>query len=400
MNNKISKKASSIVSSVTLAIDTKQKNMISDGIEVYGFVAGEPDFDTPKYICEAAKDALDKGMTRYVAVQGTLELRKAICSKLKRENNVEYTPDNILTSSGAKHSLSNVFAAILDNEDEVIVPAPYWVSYTEIIKLNDGIPVIVSTKIENGFKITPDELKSAITKKTKALLINNPNNPTGSVYTYDELVALSNIAIENNLYIISDEIYERLVYDGKNHISISSLTEKIKEKTILINGMSKSYAMTGWRLGYIAANEHLIKAMSAVQSHAVSHPSTITQYAASVALNGPQDDLKRMVVEFEKRRNYMFQKLSEIEGFKCIKPEGAFYVFSDISALYGKNLCGEILTNSVQFANILLEKAHVAVVPGSAFGIEGFIRMSYATSMNNIIKGLEVLKTFLRENLT
>ncbi len=399
MEHKVSKKASSIVSSLTLAIDVKLKKMIADGIKVYGFGAGEPDFDTPQYIQEAAREALEKGMTRYVAVQGTLELRKAICSKLLRENDVEYTPECILTSSGAKHSLTNAFAAILDPEDEVILPVPFWVSYTEIIKLNDGVPVIINTKLENGFKLTAEELEAAITPKTKALLINNPNNPTGSIYTREELLSLSNVAIKHKIYIISDEIYERLTYDGKKHISISSLSERIKEQTILINGMSKSYAMTGWRLGYIAANEHLIKAMSAVQSHAVSHPSTITQHAATVALNGPQDDLNNMINEFEKRRNYMYETLSKINGFKCIYPEGAFYVFTDISELYGKKFCGETLTNSVQFANILLEKGHIAVVPGAAFGLDKYIRLSYATSMTIIIPGLEKLKNFLEENI-
>lgn len=395
----VSKKISNIAPSMTLAIDAKLKQMIADGIKVYGFGAGEPDFDTPKYIRDAAVEAIGKGQTRYTAAQGTMELRKAICAKFERENNLKYEPNQIIASSGAKHSLSNTFAAILNPGDEVILPTPYWVSYTEIIKLNDGVPVLVSTKKENNFKMTKQELKGALTSKTKAILINSPSNPTGAVYTEQELRDIAEIAVANNLFVVSDEIYERLIYGGKKHVSIASLGSEIKELTIVINGMSKAYAMTGWRLGYAAGNEKIIKAMSSVQSHAVSHPSSITQYASAAALNGPQDDAIRMVQEFEKRSAYTYERINAMEGLSCIKPEGAFYVFADISYYLGKKLCGIKLDSSLDFAQIMLEKGHVAVIPGAAFGADNYIRISYATSMEVIKNGLDTFESFVKKNL-
>jgi aspartate aminotransferase len=399
MNIKLSEKASNIAASMTLAIDTKLKQMVAEGIKVYGFGVGEPDFDTPEYIRNAAIEGLNKGLTRYTPAQGTIELRKAICSKLKRENGLDYEPNQIIVSSGAKHSLSNAFAAILNPGDEVIVPVPYWVSYTEIIKLNDGTPVLVPTKKENNFKITKEELKNAITSKTKAILVNSPSNPTGAVYTEMELRDIAEVAVENNLFVVSDEIYERIIYDDNKHISIASFGSEIKDLTILINGMSKSYAMTGWRLGYAAGNEKLVKTMSSIQSHAVSHPSSITQYASTAALNGPQDDLRNMVQEFNRRRNYMYERINSMEGLSCIKPEGAFYVYVDISTYLGRNLCGVKLESSLDFAQIMLEKGHVAVVPGAAFGTDGFIRLSYATSMETIKNGLDKFESFIKENI-
>lgn len=399
MEIKISEKISKIAPSMTLAIDAKLKQMVADGIKVYGFGAGEPDFDTPKYIRDAAIEAINKGVTRYTAAAGTLELRKAICGKLLRENNLSYEPTQIIASSGAKHSLSNTFAAILNPGDEVIVPVPYWVSYTEIIKLNDGVPVLVPTKKENNFKMTREELEKAITSKTKAILLTTPNNPTGAIYSEQELRDIAEVAVEKNLFVVSDEIYERLVYGGRKHVSIASFGEDIKELTIVINGMSKAYAMTGWRLGYAAGSEKLIKAMSSVQSHAVSHPSSITQYASTAALNGPQDDLHKMVAEFEKRSIFMFERVNTIEGLSCMKPEGAFYVFADISNYLGKELCGVKLNSSLNFAQIMLEKGHVAVIPGAAFGIDNYIRLSYATSMEIIKNGLDTFESFVKENL-
>lgn len=399
MELKISKKIANISPSITLAIDSKLKQMLADGAKVYGFGAGEPDFDTPKYIRDAAVEALDKGITRYTAVQGIIELRKAICAKLQRENNLTYNPNQIIVSSGAKHSLSNAFAAILNPGDEVIVPVPYWVSYTEIIKLNDGVPVLVKTKQENNFKMTKAELLAAVTDKTKAILINTPSNPTGAIYTEQELRDIAEVAVAKNIYVVSDEIYERLTYDGKKHVSIASLGDSIKELTIVVNGMSKAYAMTGWRLGYIAADERLVKAMSSVQSHAVSHPNSITQYASAVALNGPQDDLHNMVTEFEKRRNYMYERFCAMEGLSCIKPEGAFYVYVDISIYLNKTLAGVKINSSLDFAQVMLEKGHVAVIPGAAFGTDNFIRLSYATSMKNIQEGLDQFESFIKENL-
>ncbi|MFZ5353749.1 MAG: pyridoxal phosphate-dependent aminotransferase [Bacillota bacterium] len=399
MSLKIADKISKIAPSITLAIDAKLKQMLADGIKVYGFGAGEPDFDTPEYIREAAIEAINKGFTRYTAAQGTMELRKAICQKLKRDNNLDYNPNQIIVSSGAKHSLSNTFAAILNPGDEVIVPVPYWVSYTEIIKLNDGVPVLVETKKENNFKMTREELQSAITEKTKAILLNTPSNPTGAIYSEDELKHIADLAVENNIYVVSDEIYEQLTYDGKKHVSIAALGEAIKELTIVINGMSKAYAMTGWRIGYAAADEKLVKAMSGVQSHAVSHPNSIAQYASTIALIGPQDDVHNMVREFGERRNYMYDRLSTMEGLTCIMPEGAFYVYVDISSYMGREFCGEIINSSLDFAQILLERGQVAVIPGAAFGTDSFIRLSYATSMKNIQEGLDRFESFIKQNL-
>ncbi|HPM00359.1 MAG TPA: pyridoxal phosphate-dependent aminotransferase [Bacillota bacterium] len=396
---KLSDKVLNIAPSMTLAVNAKLKKMVDEGVEVFGFGVGEPDFDTPEYIRNAAIEAMNKGFTRYTPAQGTIELRKAICAKLKRENSLDYEPNQIIVSSGAKHSLSNAFAAILNPGDEVIVPVPYWVSYTEIIKLNDGVPVLVQTKKENNFKMSGEELKNAITAKTKAILINSPSNPTGAVYTEKELREIADIAVQNNLFVVSDEIYERIIYDDNKHISIASFNSEIKDLTILINGMSKSYAMTGWRLGYAAGNEKLIKAMSSVQGHAVSHPSSITQYAAAAALNGPQDDLKNMVQEFSKRRNYMYGRINAMKGLSCIKPEGAFYVYVDISSYLGRNLCGIKLDSCLDFAQTMLEKGHVAVVPGAAFGTEGFVRISYATSMEIIKNGLDAFESFIYKNI-
>ena len=399
MELKISDKISKIAPSITLAIDAKLKQMIADGVKVYGFGAGEPDFDTPKYISDAAIEAIEKGFTRYTAAQGTLDLRKAICAKMKRDHGIVYNPDQVIVSSGAKHSLSNTFAALLNPGDEVIVPVPYWVSYTEIIKLNDGVPVLVDTKKENGFKMTKEELLGAVTSKTKAILINTPSNPTGSMYTEQELRDIAEVAVANNIYVVSDEIYEQLAYDGNKHISIAQLGDDVKALTIVINGMSKAYAMTGWRLGYACGDERIIKAMSSVQSHAVSHPSSITQYAATVALNGPQDDVHKMLEQFAKRRTYMYERLSKMEGLKCLMPDGAFYIYVDITSYMNRQLCGQTIKSSLDFAQILLEQGHVAVIPGAAFGTDSFIRLSYATSMETIEKGLDTFESFIKENL-
>ncbi|OGO79123.1 MAG: aspartate aminotransferase [Clostridiales bacterium GWB2_37_7] len=399
MELRISDKISKIAPSITLAIDAKLKQMIADGIKVYGFGAGEPDFDTPKYIRDAAIEAIEKGFTRYTAAQGTLDLRKAVCAKMQRDHGLVYNPNQVIASSGAKHSLSNTFAAILNPGDEVIVPVPYWVSYTEIIKLNDGVPVLVPTKKENNFKMTKEELLAALTPNTKAILINTPNNPTGSIYTENELKDIAEVAVANNLFVVSDEIYEQLIYDGKKHVSIAQLGDAIKELTIVINGMSKAYAMTGWRLGYACADEKLIKAMSSVQSHAVSHPNSITQHAGTVALNGPQDDVYNMVEQFSKRRTYMYQRLSNMEGLRCVMPDGAFYIYVDITSYMNKQLCGQTIKSSLDFAQILLEQGHVAVIPGAAFGTDNFIRLSYATSMETIEKGLDAFENFVKENL-
>jgi len=391
----LSKKALSISPSSTLAIDAKAKRMKAEGIDIIGFGAGEPDFDTPDHIKQAAIKAINDGFTKYTPASGTLDLKKAICEKFKKENGLDYTPANIVISNGAKHSLVNAFQAICNPGDEVIVPAPYWVSYPEMIKLADGVPVILNTTEEDNFKFTIDKLEAAITDKTKAIVINSPSNPTGMVYSEEELRAIAEIAVKKNIFIISDEIYEKLIYDGYKHISIASFDEKIKDLTIIINGMSKTYSMTGWRIGYSASNAEIAKIMGNVQSHATSNPNSIAQKAAEAALTGPQDAVEMMKAEFVKRRDYMVDRINKIEGLSCIKPNGAFYVMMNISKLIGKVIDGVVIKGSDDFADLLLEKANVALVPGSGFGTDIHVRLSYATSMENIKEGLNRIEKFL-----
>jgi len=391
----LSKKALSISPSSTLAIDAKAKRMKAEGIDIIGFGAGEPDFDTPDHIKQAAIKAINDGFTKYTPASGTLDLKKAICEKFKKENGLDYTPANIVISNGAKHSLVNAFQAICNPGDEVIVPAPYWVSYPEMIKLADGVPVILNTTEEDNFKFTIYKLEAAITDKTKAIVINSPSNPTGMVYSEEELRAIAEIAVKKNIFIISDEIYEKLIYDGYKHISIASFDEKIKDLTIIINGMSKTYSMTGWRIGYSASNAEIAKIMGNVQSHATSNPNSIAQKAAEAALTGPQDAVEMMKAEFVKRRDYMVDRINKIEGLSCIKPNGAFYVMMNISKLIGKVIDGVVIKGSDDFADLLLEKANVALVPGSGFGTDIHVRLSYATSMENIKEGLNRIEKFL-----
>lgn len=393
MNN-IAKKASSISPSSTLAIDSKFKSMKAQGIDVVGFGAGEPDFDTPQHIKNAAIDAINAGKTKYTPASGTLELKEAICRKFERDNFLSYKPENIVVSNGAKHSLVNTFMAICDPGDEVIIPAPYWVSYPEMVKLADGVPVILNTTEENGFKFSVEDLKNAITPKTRAIVLNSPSNPTGMIYTKDELAKIAEVAVENNIYVVSDEIYEHLSYEQK-HVSIASLGDEIKDLTIIVNGVSKTYAMTGWRIGYTASNAKLAKVMSNVQSHATSNPNTIAQSATVAALDGPTDDIEMMVKAFAERRNYMVERINKINGVSCKMPGGAFYVMMNISKLVGKEIAGCKINGSDDFANAFLEKAKVAVVPGSGFGAENYVRWSYATSMDNIKEGLDRLEKFL-----
>lgn len=393
MNN-IAKKASSISPSSTLAIDSKFKSMKAQGIDVVGFGAGEPDFDTPQHIKNAAIDAINAGKTKYTPASGTLELKEAICRKFERDNFLSYKPENIVVSNGAKHSLVNTFMAICDPGNEVIIPAPYWVSYPEMVKLADGVPVILNTTEENGFKFSVEDLKNAITPKTRAIVLNSPSNPTGMIYTKDELAKIAEVAVENNIYVVSDEIYEHLSYEQK-HVSIASLGDEIKDLTIIVNGVSKTYAMTGWRIGYTASNAKLAKVMSNVQSHATSNPNTIAQSATVAALDGPTDDIEMMVKAFAERRNYMVERINKINGVSCKMPGGAFYVMMNISKLVGKEIAGCKINGSDDFANAFLEKAKVAVVPGSGFGAENYVRWSYATSMDNIKEGLDRLEKFL-----
>lgn len=392
----LSRKALQVSASPTLAIDAKFKAMKADGIDVIGFGCGEPDFDTPDNIKAMAVKAIEEGQTKYTPASGTLVLKQAICDKLKKDNGLDYTPANIVVSNGAKHSLINAFNAITNPGDEIIVPAPYWVSYTEMIKMADGVPVIIETTEEDNFKFTAKQLKDAITPKTKALVLNSPSNPTGMLYSEAELREIAEIAVENDIFVIADEIYEKLIYDGKEHVSIASFNEEIKNRTIIVNGVSKSYAMTGWRIGFTAANAEVTKVMANMQSHAASNPSSISQAAALEAYVGDQNTVEEMRKVFEERRNYMVDRINSIDGVSCKKPEGAFYVMMNIKDVFGKEVDGKVITNSDEFCEVLLEKSLVALVPGSGFGIEGYVRWSYATSMENIVKGLDRLEEFLK----
>lgn len=393
----LSKKALSISPSSTLAIDEKAKKMRLEGVDVIGFGAGEPDFDTPVYIKEAAVQAIKEGFTKYTPASGMLELKKEVCRKFKEDNGLEYQPENIVVSNGAKHSLINVFQTICNPEDEIIIPSPCWVSYPEMVKMASGIPVILESTEEEGFKPSISKFLNAITEKTKAIIINSPSNPTGMVYTKEELIEIAEIAVEKKIYIISDEIYEKLIYDDLKHISIASFNEQIKDLTIVVNGVSKSYSMTGWRIGYTASNEKIASIMSNIQSHATSNPNSIAQKAALAALGGNNDAMDAMITEFIKRRDYMVYRINSIEGLSCIKPNGAFYVMMNISKLIGKEIAGVKITGSDVFANILLEKANVALVPGSGFGTDIHVRLSYATSFENITEGLNRIEKFLNK---
>lgn len=396
MKFNLSSKALTISPSITLDITAKAKEMKNKGIDVIGFGAGEPDFDTPKNIQNAGIKAIQSGNTRYTATSGIPEFKKAICEKLKKENGLEYKPINIIVSNGAKHSIFNALFSILNPDDEVIIPVPYWVSYPEFIKLSDGIPVPVETKEENDFKFDLKDLENALTHKTKAIILNSPSNPTGTTYNSEELRAIADWAVKNNIFVISDEIYEKLIYDGHKHISIASFGEDIKRLTIVVNGMSKAYAMTGWRIGYAAADEEIVKIMTNVQSHTTSNPCSISQYASVEGLTGDQLVIEDMKKQFILRRDYMVSKINSIKGLSCRKPNGAFYVMANISKLKGKTIKGKVINSSLDLANLLLEEAKVAVVPGSAFGADDFIRLSYATSMKNIEIGLRRIEEILK----
>ena len=391
----LSEKASAISPSATLAIDSKFKEMKANGEDVVGFGAGEPDFDTPQHIKDAAIRAIMDNKTRYTPAAGTLELRRAVAKKFREENGLSYEPSQIVVSNGAKHSLINTFMAILNPGDEVIIPSPYWVSYPEMVKLADGVPVFLPACEEHNFKVTAEDIRKKITGKTKAIILNSPSNPTGMVYTKEELQAIADLAVEKNLFVVSDEIYEHLIYEGE-HVSIASLGEKIKDLTIVINGVSKTFAMTGWRIGYAAANPTIAKIMANIQSHAASNPNSIAQSAAVAALEGGMDTVARMRRHFEKRRNFMVEMINSLDGVSCLNPHGAFYIMMNISPLIGKEYYGTKIQNADDFAETFLRVAKVAVVPGTGFGAPEYVRWSYATSMDNIVEGLERLKKFLR----
>src|SRR3972149_6270445 len=376
----LSNRAKSLKPSPTLAINAKAKSMQAQGIQVISFGAGEPDFDTPENIKVAAKKAIDDGFTKYTPVGGIDELKDAIIKKFQRDNGLTYKRSEVLVSCGGKHSFYNLAQAIFDQGDEVIVPAPYWVSYPPMVALANGIPVIVETTEKNEFKITPDELKRAITPKTKALIINSPSNPTGSAYTKKELEKIAEIAISQDFFVISDEIYEKIVYDGFEFVSIASLSEEMKKRTIIVHGVAKTYAMTGWRIGYTAGSEEIISAMNNIQSQSTSNPTSIAQKASVEALMGPQNEVEKMVSAFGQRRNYIVDRLNKIQGVSCYKPMGAFYVFPNFSSYYGKSYQAKKIENSTHLADYFLDVAKVAVVPGVEFGADPFERLSYATS--------------------
>lgn len=395
----LSKKAEAISPSITLAITAKAKELKAQGVNVIGFGAGEPDFNTPQNIINVAISAMNEGYTKYTPSSGIKELKEAIKSKFKRDNNLNYNISEIIVSTGAKQCLSNAFSAILNPFDEVIIASPYWVTYPELVKLSDGVSVFIETNEKNNFKFTVQDIKKVYTEKTKAIIINSPNNPTGTVYTKDELMEIADFAKEKDLIIISDEIYEKLIYDGEEHVSIASLSEDAFKRTIVINGMSKSYAMTGWRVGYAASgNEKIIKLMTNIQSHTTSNVNSIAQYASVEALNGSQDELQHMVSEFKKRREYMVNKIENIEGVHCgSNPKGAFYVMVNISGLFGKKINGATIRSSFDFCSKLLEESNVAAIPGAGFGNDNYIRLSYATSMDNIIEGLDRIEKFINK---
>ncbi|NQT94810.1 MAG: pyridoxal phosphate-dependent aminotransferase [Candidatus Omnitrophica bacterium] len=385
----LSKRITGISPSATLTITSKAKAMKKDGIDVISFGAGEPDFDTPEYIKDAAVAAIGGGKTKYTPSIGTVELRQAICDKLKSFNGLEYKQENIIVSNGAKHSLFNIFQAICQEGDEVIIPAPYWVSYTEMVKLSGAMPVIVGTNAADGFKLKADALAKAIRPKTKAIILNSPSNPTGCVYSKDELESILEVIKDKDIRVVSDEIYERLIYDGLGHTSFASLSDRAKEMTIIVNGVSKTYSMTGWRIGYIASTDlELTKSIKNLQDHSSSNPSSISQEAALAALSKEDDSVEKMKKEFEKRRDYMFERIGSIEKLSCVKPQGAFYSFVDAS---------KVNKDSLEFAKKLLEDVQVAVIPGEGFGAPGFIRLSFATSMENIKEGLDRIEKWLRQ---
>ncbi len=396
---KLSDKINAIRASATLSISARAAKMKAEGIDIISFGAGEPDFDTPDFIKQAAIKAINENYTHYTAYEGCEELRRAIADKLKRENNLDYDYTQIVVSNGSKHALNNAFAAILDPGDEVIVPAPFWLSYIEIIKMEYGVPVIVNTYKEKSFKVNSSMLEKVLTDKTKALIINSPNNPTGMVYTESELKDIADFALKHDLFVISDEIYEKLIYSHKlRHISIASLNDEIYKRTIVINGLSKSHAMTGWRVGYTASSKEIAKAIGSMQSHSTSNVNSIAQKAAIAALTGDQSYVEQMLTEFKHRRDYIAQRISDIPLLSSLLPKGAFYLFVDISKLCSKTIDGIEIKDSEDVAKILLERYRVAVVPCNVFGYENYIRISYATSMSNIVEGVNRIEKFVKQN--
>lgn len=386
-----------VQASITLAIDAKAKQMIADGVDLVGFGAGEPDFNTPENIKQAGIKAIQENKTRYTPSSGLPDLRKLIAEKLKKDNGLEYKPGQIIVSCGAKHSLYNIFMAGINPGDEVVIFSPYWVSYVEMVNMSQGKPVFVELDESKKWEIDFDVLKKKITKKTKAMIVNSPSNPTGGVFSKETLEKLAEIALKNNIMVISDEIYEKNLYNGKKHISIASLSPEMKAKTVVVNGLSKSHAMTGWRIGYIASDDaELVKAMDNLQSHSTSNPMTVSQWAAMEACRTDVKIVEAMVAEFDKRRKYIVERVNKIPGLSCVEPDGAFYVFPNFKKLVGKAVNGKKIEGSLSLADMLLTDAKVAVVPGIAFGSDVHFRMSYATSMEKIEKGLNRIQDYLK----
>ncbi|MCH8942477.1 MAG: pyridoxal phosphate-dependent aminotransferase [Bacteroidetes bacterium] len=384
----------SIQESKTLAITSLIKKLRAEGKEILSFSAGEPDFNTPEYIKSAAISAINNNQTKYTPVQGTTELIETIVEKFKKENNLLFTNENILISTGAKQSLYNIILALCNPGDEVIFQAPYWVSYPEITKIAQAKSVIINTDIKDNFKINPNLLKQAITEKTKVFLFNTPSNPTGAVYSKSEILDLAEVLINKDIFIVSDEIYEKILFGGEEHFSIGSIDE-LKDRTITINGVSKAFAMTGWRIGYAAGNKDIIKLAKNLQSHSTSNASSISQAAANAALNGDGKEISKMVEEFNLRRNYIVKELQSIEGINCPTPKGAFYTFFDVSNYYNKSFNNFTVIDSVSFCNYLINEANIGLVPGVAFGNDNCVRMSYAASMDDIKEGISRLKDSL-----
>lgn len=396
MSLSLSRKAQQVKPSSTLAITAKAKELRAQGKDVVGFGAGEPDFNTPENVCEAAVKAIHSGFTKYTPASGTQELKEAICKKFAAFNHLNYAPNQIVISNGGKHSLSNVFDAILNPGDEVIIPAPYWLSYPEMVKLSDGVPVYIYGEKENGYKVTAEQIQSAITPATKAFVLNSPSNPTGMVYEREELAAIADVVVKNDIYVVADEMYEYLIYGDEEHVSIASLNDEIYKRTITCSGLSKSYSMTGWRVGYTGSSVEIAKLMGSMQSHATSNPNSIAQKAALEALLGPQDTVAQMRDEFNKRRTFMYERICEMPYVSTVEPKGAFYMFVDVAGCLDKSYKGEVIGTTERLAEILLEDYLDAVVPCADFGYPNHIRLSYAISIEQITNGLDRLEQFLK----
>ncbi len=395
---KVSDRVATISPSMTLAMSAKAAELKAAGEKVISFGVGEPDFDTPAHIVQAAKDALDKGYTRYIAAAGLPALKKAVCKKFKEDNGIEYEPSQIIICNGGKHAIFNALFATINPGDEVIIPAPYWLTYPEVVKCCNGVPVFVETTRASGFKMTPAQLEAAITPKTKMLIFNSPSNPTGAVYSEEEIKAIAAVCIKHNILVLSDEMYEKLIYGGKKHYSIAAASPEMKELTLLVNGVSKSYAMTGWRLGYLAAPANIAKAVSSFQSHSTSNVNTMTQYAALAALEGPTEPMDEMVKAFSARREKMMEILEGLKalGLDYVRPDGAFYVMLVCDKFYGKSYDGRKINGSMDMADMLLSYAKVALTPGICFGDDSCVRLSYALSMEEMVEGLARIEQFVK----